>query len=794
MFPRHSPPKQCVPAGYVTHAGALSRGGVPPLPFGQESERFTPSGLPFRSYQQFSGSHQVPPRPTGYPVARVSPGAPTPIDPSRVMLERYAMPQVSAEDDSDVHFLGYKRNLYNQVLQPAGTSMQPRTGNNIQEEIRQFMGVMQEHIHNMHSQTTFQSQNCSSMSRLTSAVNPKNGPCLPCHQSSDSSQCDPTQLNSKSYQQPTANTQLDAHESSEPVTDLHTTQDENALFQDQAIGDPTVSSTVNSPVSNQHEESPTINEKTDMTEKAVDARKASDVPNVLLKPPKRMFSRKGKCLSNLFRKTPRGFPHVSIDFEIYCFLCGRMAAGNNVYEHMFFGNLKCIECGQIVRSCEDFKIVRHSSVECGGSKRKHRLAYWADCPVEFLEYSVKQSLISSRTEECSPPSTSDVTTEFRKYIKKLSLLRFYKPWRSAFRRCSKYVKNMNRTEIDSVLPENTQEVINKGEVASVIPGDTEEEINKEDVNNVIPGDTEEEIKEEFNSVIQGNAQEKNNMEDVRRVFPGETQAEIDREEEEVQKDTQEEISRQEINRGTGRTTFYDLISSKSERQEEPQIEGISLYEALEHYREDSQPSAKDTVIVHPSTSDGEINQESRESIFSLPTFENNLHDNGNDINDNDTIRISNEQFEDDGDNAGTYTQDPVTVTLQLPTLWKPDGDDTHASMVEGTETYVGFQDEFSNRIAENQAYGRSFKLSERLSTKSPKPEDNQVVYYYPSETPPEECPMCYYGLCATMFTLNTTNFRVSTECPDCSLKICIVLKDAARSLKKKKPKRFNSSL
>ncbi|XP_037804471.1 uncharacterized protein LOC119598750 [Penaeus monodon] len=782
MFPHHSPPMQWAPRSDVApSAGALSRRDVSPLPSGQESLWFTSSGPSLQLYQQFSGSHQIPPHPTGYLATCVSLGAPTPIDPSKnVMLERYSIPQASAEDYSDVHFLGYKRNLSHQVFQPAGTSMQPRTENKLQDEIRQFMGVMQQYTHNIRSQTKqFQS-------RQSSAVNLEHSPCFPCHQSPDSSQRDPTHLNSMSYQQPSGNTQPDAHESSEPVTDLRTAQDDNAHFmpltwtsQDQAIGDPTVSSTIKSPVSNQHKESSTINEKTDMPENVVDARKPSDVPNVLLKPPKRMFSRKGKCLSGLFRKAPQGFPHVSFDFEIYCFLCCRMAAGNNVYEHMFFGNLKCIECGHVVRSCEDFKIVRNSSEVCGVSKRKHRLASWADCPVEFLEYSVKQSLAPNRIEECSSPSTSDVTTELRNYMKKLSLLRFYKPWKSAFRRCSEYVKSMNRTEIDSVLPEDTQEVISREEVGSVIPGDSEEEIHKEEVN----------------SVILGNAQEKNNSEDVRLIFPGETQGKIKREEvnNHIQKDTQEEINRQEIGRDTGRT-FYDLIGSQSERQEEPQIEGINIYEALEQYREDSRPSINDTVIVHPSISDGVIigvKQEPQESTFSLPTFKNHLHDSDKDDNDNDTLRISNNQFEDNRDTAGTYTQDPVTDTQQQPTLWEPNGDDTHANMVEETETCESFQDEISNRISENQAYEKSFELSERLSTRPPDPEDNQVVYYYPSETPPEECPMCYYTLCATMFTLNTTNFRVSTECPDCRLKICIAFKDSACS---KKTKRFKCSL
>lgn len=866
-------------------AGALSRRGVPPLPSGQESRWITPSGLPSQSYQQIREKHQVTPRPTGYPVAHVSPGVPPPIDPrKKVVIGRLAMPQ-----DSDVHFLGCKRNLSHKVPQSASTSMQSRTGVKVQEEIRQFIGVMQQYTHNMQvphrshtDRPTYQSQNCGqSMERRHNILQSQNqhNPGLPWHQSPENSQRDmnqlgakassaslgsgcmrmppesssipfkiptlgrdhrtvynsssqqisvtnviestsrvdfitsseiitspvtspdalysrqsvssavsfhPTHLNNNSYQQPSGNTQPDAHESSEPVTDLRTAPNDKAHFKPpswsseaQAIRDPTVSSTRKSPVSNQHE-SPTINEKTDITEN-VDVRKNSDnVPTVsLLKPPKRMFSRKGKCLSGLFRKAPQGFPHVSFDFDIYCFLCCRMAAGNNVYEHMFFGNLKCIECDHVVRSCEDFKIVRHSNVECGVSKRKHRLASWADCPVEFLVYSVKQSLVPNRLEDCSLPSTSDVTTELRNYMEKLSLLRFYKPWKTAFRRCSEYVKSMNRTEIDSVLSEDTQEVIKREGVDNVTPGDTEEEIVKEKVNNVILGDAQEEI----------------NMANVRGVFPRETLAEINREEinSNIQKDTQEEISRQEISMDKGRTTCYDLISSQSERQEEPQIEGIRINEALDQYQEHSQISTNDTVIGHHSTSDRVIigvKQEAREGTFNFQMFENVLQDGDKDAHDNDTSQVSNDHFK-DGDTTGTYTQDPVIDTQQQPTLWEPDDDDTHANMVEETETCESFQDEISNRISENQAYEKSFELSERLSTRSPEPEDNQVVYYYPNETPPEECPMCYYTLCATMFTLNMTNFRVSTECPDCSLKICIVFKDFASS---KKPKRFRYSL
>ncbi|XP_047481940.1 uncharacterized protein LOC125034250 isoform X2 [Penaeus chinensis] len=1034
MFPRHSPPMHWAPRSYVApSAEAHSQRGTPPLSSGQESQWFTPSSLPVQSYQQFHGRHQVPPRPTGYPVARVLPGTPTPIDPrKKVVLGRHAVPQVSDENNSDVLFLGCKRNLSRQVRQTASTSIQPRTGNEVQE-IRQFMGVMQQHTHNMQvphcSQTerpTYQSQNCGysierrdnilqSQNQPSSVVNPQHNPGLPWHQSPESSQSDmnqlrakassaslesscirmplesssfpfkipiqrdhitvysstrslhnsgsnviesasrvnlitnseiitspdnnmqlwsvpspvsvhpthlnsnsnqqlsgitqqdahesswpvtdlltapndkahfkpqtwsseaqtigdpsseiitspdnnmqlwsvpspvsvhpthlnsnsnqqlsgitqqdahesswpvtdlltapndkahfkpqtwsseaqtigdpsseiitspdnnmqlwsvpsavsvhPTHLNSNSNQQLSGITQQDAHESSWPVTDLLTVPNDKAHFKPQTwsseaqtIGDPTVSSTIKSPVLNQHEESllTTSNEKTDTTENAVDARKNSDVPNVnLLKPRKRMFSRKGKCLSGLFRKAHQGFPQVSFDYEIYCFLCGRMAAGNNVYEHMFFGNLKCIECAHIVRSCEDFKIVRHSNVECGVRKGKHRLASWADCPVEFFMYSVKQSLVPNRLEDCSPLSTSDVTTELRKYMKKLSLLRFYKPWRSAFRRCSEYVKSMNRTEIDSVLPEDTQKVINREVVDSIIPGDTEEEIMKEKVNS--------------------DAQEEINMKNVRCLFPGETQAEINKEiNSDMQKDTHKEMSRQEISRDMGRITFYDLISSQSERQEEPQMEGISINEALEPYQENSLTPANNTVIVHPSTSARVITgakQDARESTSNLQMFENVLQDGDKDAHDNDTSQVSSDQFE-NGDTTGTYIQDLITDTQQQSTLWEPDGDDTHASLVEETETRKSFHDE---RKSENQLYERSFELSERLSSSSLEPEDNQVIYYYPSETPPEECPMCYYTLCATMFTLNTTNFRVSTECPDCSLKICIVLKDS----------------
>ncbi|ROT69811.1 hypothetical protein C7M84_011972 [Penaeus vannamei] len=572
MFPRQPPPMQWAPRDYAAYsATALRPRGAPALASGQGNQWIAPSRPPFPPQQQFGGSPQVPPRPTGYPVAHVSPGAPQ---------GRYGTSLVSAEGNSDVQFLGYKRPPH------AGTSMQPVTGNKVQEEIREFMEVMQQHRYKMqaphHSQVDqidFQNRNSAYFqemrrklmqyqSRLNSAVNPQHSPGPPCNQSNKNAQYDPNQSRASSaspesasvevnfadsrlsfkipvlrrdprsaysssralrnsvsniespscvesitssqtiktspvtspdplcnmqnwsapnaasvhptrpdsnpYPQPPESTRL-THENNEPVTNLGSPQATNAHFQNQAVGDPTVSSTIRSPVSLEPEEPPTTNEKTALTENAVDARKPSDpVPSDptpkanVFKPPRRMFSRKGKCLSGLFRKTPQGFPHVSFDFEVNCFLCNRMAAGNNVYEHMFFGNLKCIECGHVVRSCEDFKIVRHSNVECGASKRKHRLASWADCPVEFLVYSLEQSLVSNRTEDCAPPSTCDVTDELENYMKKLSLLRFYKPWKSAFRKCSEYVKSMNK-------PEDAQEAISREEVASVIPGDTEEE-------------------------------------------------------------------------------------------------------------------------------------------------------------------------------------------------------------------------------------------------------------------------------------------------------------------------------
>ncbi|XP_042865429.1 uncharacterized protein LOC122249012 [Penaeus japonicus] len=832
MYPRPPPP-------YPMQWAAGRREGPPaevpcqrgspgaPSAFGQERQ------CPRASH----GFHMQAPR--GNQMPSQAPNRWVPIDlQNSTAPARASVPQESTEDSS-VQYLGCVQRQFHHAPQPVRAAVQPNRGNNIQAEINQFMTVMQQHRQHKeherqmwHQTQTVQptySQNFSKPNGMERNVlqgqRRWDSECYPQHNSQTSENVQyNTILNAGEvpFSPPNnytvipiaVNTRENPHDVSGLVPDLHTTQEteihsepSTCPSQSPALGDPTVSSTIKSPVSIQHEESPTNNEKSDITENAVDTPSAPDnTPKAnLISLPKRMFSRKGKCLSRLLRKTPQGFPHISIDYEIYCYLCSSTAAGNNVYEHMFFGNLKCIECGHIVRSCKDFEIIRHSNVECGISKRKHRFASWADCPVEFLVYSLKKSLIAKREDECVSPSTEDVAAELKEYTKKLSLLRFYKPWKSGFGRCYDYIKSVFASHVstptsqESPREEIQQDVINREEIQQDVI--KREEIQQDVINNVLSGDNQEEINmNEGLSCRLGtimndiNRKEGNtDLEDKQEIKREEGNSVLEGSKEDMERremnnvlfmDTNEEVW-QETSGDTGGTSFLDIIS-QNERDEEHQVEGISIDEALEQYTSYSGPSTNDT-----STND--FNQESRDDPSNHQVFKSVFQDSGESAvspHDRNTPKVSSDRFITSCDDGETDPHVPST-DIQHHTTWGSAGDDENfAGNIKETETPDGFHnDNVSSYTSENIPHSEaSLKPPTDDLTPGQDSEDYHVKYYYPSELPPEECPMCYYTLCATMFTLNTTNLIVSTECPDCSLKISIVPDGSANSSKRKKTK------
>ncbi|XP_047481782.1 uncharacterized protein LOC125034154 [Penaeus chinensis] len=146
---------------------------------------------------------------------------------------------------------------------------------------------------------------------------------------------------------------------------------------------------------------------------------------------------------------------ISRCYRTKCFVCNKEVAGKNVINHMFFPHLKCRNCKTIIKSCHDYSMLKKrlrkgKLKSCSSVSGCHNFDRWNVSPVDFLTYRVRK-LIAFRGKRSynNQPTEQEVTDEMETYIKKLLMLQFLNPWKSAIRSCKKYIDALKQTKSES---------------------------------------------------------------------------------------------------------------------------------------------------------------------------------------------------------------------------------------------------------------------------------------------------------------------------------------------------------
>ncbi|XP_027214248.2 uncharacterized protein [Penaeus vannamei] len=147
---------------------------------------------------------------------------------------------------------------------------------------------------------------------------------------------------------------------------------------------------------------------------------------------------------------------ISRCYRTMCFVCNKEVGGKNVINHLFFPHLKCKDCKTIIKSCQAYSLVKRSlrkgkTRTCCSVSGHHNFDRWNVSPVDFLTYKIRK-FIAFREDRGynNQPTEQEVIDEMEKYIKKLLMLQFLKPWKSAIRSCNKYIMTIKQTNSESV--------------------------------------------------------------------------------------------------------------------------------------------------------------------------------------------------------------------------------------------------------------------------------------------------------------------------------------------------------
>ncbi|XP_037804419.1 uncharacterized protein LOC119598712 [Penaeus monodon] len=146
---------------------------------------------------------------------------------------------------------------------------------------------------------------------------------------------------------------------------------------------------------------------------------------------------------------------ISRCYRTMCFVCNKEISGKNVINHMFFPHLKCRDCKTIIKSCQAYsqlkKRLRKGKLNsCSSVSGCHNFDRWNVNPVDFLAYKIRKFIaLREKRSYNNQPTEQEVTDEMEKYIKKLSMLQFLNPWKSAIRSCKTYMKAVKQTKSKS---------------------------------------------------------------------------------------------------------------------------------------------------------------------------------------------------------------------------------------------------------------------------------------------------------------------------------------------------------
>ena len=104
---------------------------------------------------------------------------------------------------------------------------------------------------------------------------------------------------------------------------------------------------------------------------------------------------------------------VSQPSRIKCYVCDSRVDKHNMSNHLFFGKLKCTDCGLKFRTCQSFDLSFKSST-CG-----HQNVVWSKSttPIEFLEKNLSKRY-------------KNIKKEVHRYARKLEDLKHKSPWKT----------------------------------------------------------------------------------------------------------------------------------------------------------------------------------------------------------------------------------------------------------------------------------------------------------------------------------------------------------------------------
>ncbi|KAL7638203.1 UNVERIFIED_CONTAM: hypothetical protein RMT77_011828 [Armadillidium vulgare] len=122
----------------------------------------------------------------------------------------------------------------------------------------------------------------------------------------------------------------------------------------------------------------------------------------------------------------RDFNFKKYGYVTYCFLCEKGVKTINLRCHLYFGHVKCENCGKVTTSCLKFRNLNISRSEDDG-KCNHSNLDWIFNPVNHLKSLLEED--------------EETFDEYLiQYLKSLKVLKKIEPYKDAITHCKKYLK------------------------------------------------------------------------------------------------------------------------------------------------------------------------------------------------------------------------------------------------------------------------------------------------------------------------------------------------------------------
>ncbi|XP_063611691.1 putative mediator of RNA polymerase II transcription subunit 26 [Penaeus indicus] len=132
---------------------------------------------------------------------------------------------------------------------------------------------------------------------------------------------------------------------------------------------------------------------------------------------------------------PNAGERPKLETTVQCLTCYETVEGEDACHHMFFGQLKCEKCDEIIASCKDLQRTLSSVEMCKkNSRRPHRYTEWNIPPIDFLCYRLRKT-----EKDGSFLSTLEA---MERYLEILSPLKNTKLWKSALKKCQAFTTMM----------------------------------------------------------------------------------------------------------------------------------------------------------------------------------------------------------------------------------------------------------------------------------------------------------------------------------------------------------------